>query len=234
MMAPPILEATGVATRRRDRWILTSATLGAHAGAVTALLGRNGAGKTTLLRVLVGDLSPESGTTRVDGAPLERPSRAGLARLGVCFMPARDVLHPRVSVLRQLTWIAASAVQLETTLAQLTLLELGDQRPAALSGGERRRAELAAALLCAPRVLVLDEPLRGIAPLDAALLLSALRTFARQGGAVILTAHEWPLLEGQIDSVVWCYAGTTRAFDSHAAAAADAQFRREFLGPRTG
>lgn len=233
MMHPvPVLEANAVGMRRGDRRVLTSATLGAHAGVVTALLGRNGAGKTTLLRMLVGDLAPESGTIRWQGAPIERPSRARLARLGVCFIPARDVLHPRVAVAKQLSWIAANSAEVEPISARLKLTGLVDQRPAALSGGERRRAEVAVALLFAPRVLVLDEPLRGIAPIDAALILSTLRTFAAAGGAVVFTGHELPLLEGHIDAVSWCYAGTTRAFESFEAAAEDVAFRREFLGRR--
>ncbi|MBY0490933.1 MAG: ATP-binding cassette domain-containing protein [Gemmatimonadaceae bacterium] len=232
MNPSPLLEADGVSLRRADRWILTSASLRGRPGIVTALLGRNGAGKTTLLRLLVGDLALESGTVRWEGAPLERPSRTRLARLGVCFLPAREVLHPRVAVAKQLGWIARDADRVPGVLDALRLTALGAQRPAALSGGERRRAELAAALVYAPRVLVLDEPLRGLAPLDAALILTTLRTFAADGGAVVLTGHELPLLEAQVDRVTWCYAGTTREFASFAEAAGDHAFRREFLGGR--
>jgi ABC-type multidrug transport system ATPase subunit len=231
-VASPVLEADDVSLRRADRWILTSASVRVRPGCLTALLGRNGAGKTTLLRLLVGDLALESGTVRWEGAPLEQPSRARLARRGVCFLPAREVLHPRVAVAKQLAWIAADPGDVPRVSEGLRLTALGAQRPAALSGGERRRAELAAALLMAPRVLVLDEPLRGLAPIDAELMLTTLRRFAAAGGAVVFTGHELPLLEAHVDRVTWCYAGSTREFASFADASGDHGFRREFLGGR--
>lgn len=226
------LAADSVSFRRQGRWILTAATLTAPAGAITVLVGRNGAGKTTLLRILAGDLASDGGTVRVDGAPLERPNRAMLARKGVGLLAARDVLHPRMSVREQLTSVAARGTNVAQVMDTLRLTALARERPRSLSGGERRRAELAAILLMAPRVLLADEPLRGMAPLDAALMLAALRAFVSTGGAAVLTGHELPLLEDAVDRVVWCYAGTTRAYDAFSDARDDRAFAREFLGRR--
>jgi ABC-type lipopolysaccharide export system ATPase subunit len=109
--------------------------------------------------------------------------------------------------------------------------ELLGRRPSALSGGERRRADLAAVLVRRPRCLVADEPYRGIAPLDAELLTSAFRGLAAGGCAVVLTGHDAPTLLAAADHVTWCVSGTTYELGTPAAATAQDRFRREYLGP---
>jgi ABC-type multidrug transport system ATPase subunit len=229
-----VLEADSVSKRFGARTVLSSASLRARAGVVTALLGRNGVGKTTLLRVLAGIEQPDHGVVRMDGAPMDRASLSELAKRGVFFLPARRLLLPSLTVIDHMR--AASVAfneraDLEALAKQLGIAERVGQRPHTLSGGERRRAELAVALARAPRVLIADEPLRGVTPLDAEVLLSALRAYARAGNAVVLTGHELPLLRPFLDRVVWCHAGTTRGFESMHAAESDFAFQREFLAP---
>lgn len=231
--AGPVLEADCVALRRGDRLVLTSASLRARAGCIHGLLGRNGAGKTTLLRILVGMLQADGGTVRMDGVAVDEPRLPALARRGVFFLPDRDLLHPRAAVGAQLQWMAAmhgTAAQVAVTCERMGIAARLGQRPSTLSGGERRRAEVACALLRAPRVLVLDEPLRGVAPLDAECILGALRDYVTAGGAVVLTGHELPLLEPWLDTVTWCAGSRTTAFESVAHAKADFAFRQQFLG----
>jgi lipopolysaccharide export system ATP-binding protein len=109
-----------------------------------------------------------------------------------------------------------------------------DRRPPTLSGGERRRAELAAALVRRPTCLVADEPFRGIAPLDAELLTAAYRALAVDGCAVVVTGHEAPTLFDAADRVVWCTDGTTYELGSPEAARRSERFCSEYLGPRWG
>jgi lipopolysaccharide export system ATP-binding protein len=235
LSATALLEADCVSKHYGDRTVLNTASLRARAGMITALLGRNGAGKSTLLRCTVGEIDADQGNIRLDGATVVRPRLAWLARRGVCFVPDRDLLHPAVPVGSQCAWVArdcGTAAGVDTLLEQFGIAHVRDARPRSLSGGERRRAEVALALLLAPRVLVLDEPLRGIAPLDAEVILAALRRFAEQGGAVLLTGHELPLFMASVDAVTWCHAGRTREFTSVSAAMHDFAFRRDFLPSR--
>ena len=226
------LEADSVCKRYGDRRVLTSASLRAIPGQVTGLLGRNGAGKTTLLRILVGLQEPDNGAVRLDGAGQSRVTLSRLAMRGVFFLPARDLLLPGLSVRDQLCSMRdtfAGSADVHELAARLGIAERLGQKPPSLSGGERRRAELAAALVREPAVLVADEPLRGVTPLDAEVLMGGLRAFARGGGAVVITGHELPLLLPHLDRITWCHAGLTREFPSVEAALGDFAFRRDFL-----
>jgi lipopolysaccharide export system ATP-binding protein len=228
----PLLESDCVAKRYDGRQVLSSASLRAVAGRVTALVGRNGAGKSTLLRITTGSIAPDSGYVRLRGSTLLTVTLPRLARHGVFFLPDRDLLHPGIPVGAQIL-AAAAAFNTPVDLPMLTDL-LGISgcialRPRTLSGGERRRAEIAVALARRPDILIADEPLRGLSPIDAETIMQALSTFARSGGAVIVTGHEIPLLMPAVDHVTWCTAGTTHEFESPALAMADFAFRRDFL-----
>lgn len=230
--APVLLEADAISKRFGDRVVLSTASLRARAGIVTGLLGRNGAGKSTLLRCFVGEMTPDQGNLRFDGVALETARRASLAKRGVCFVPDRDLLHPAVSVLTQCRWVAqemGAMTRANELLDAFGLAHVQAQRPRSLSGGERRRAEVVLALLLAPRVLVLDEPLRGIPPIDAEIILGALREHASRGNAVVITGHELPLLMSSLQAITWCHAGKTREFASVDSAMQDFAFRRDFL-----
>lgn len=231
--APFALEVDCVAMSYGGRRVLSSASLRASLGQVTALLGRNGIGKSTLLRIGAGVLAPETGIVRCDGVTVDRLSLTTLAARGLFFLPDRDLLHPGLRLGAQLDAIARLRGDPAKLAEIVRLLRIGDrlaQPPRSLSGGERRRGEIAAALAAAPRVLMADEPLRGIDPRDAEIIMLALRTSAHAGSAVVLTGHELPLLLPHADRIVWCHAGTTREFASKDDAMADFAFRRDFLG----
>ena len=229
----PMLEADCVCQSYDGRRVLTAESLRAVPGLVTGLLGRNGAGKTTLLRILVGLQAPENGMVRVDGVGTLAVSLPALARRGVFFLPARDLLLPALSVEAQMRSVrdaCGARTDIGAIAEHLGIAARLAQTPPTLSGGERRRAELAVALARGPRVLVADEPLRGIAPLDAEAVMRALREFARAGGAAVVTGHELPLLLPHLDHVTWCHGGRTREYASVKAAQQDFAFRRDFLG----
>lgn len=231
--APFALEVDCVAKSYGGRHVLSSASLRASPRQVTALLGRNGIGKSTLLRIAAGVLAPETGIVRCDGVTVERISLARLAARGLFFLPDRDLLHSGLPLGAQLEAIAGLRGDVSALPAVVEMLRLQDrlaQSPRSLSGGERRRGEIAAALAATPRVLLADEPLRGIDPRDAETIMLALRTYARAGHAVVLTGHELPLLLPYADRIVWCHAGTTREYETADAAMANFDFRRDFLG----
>lgn len=225
------LAADSICKAFGQRKVLASATVVVRAGAVTALLGRNGSGKSTLMAVLAGMLAPDQGTVRLDGAYFPRPSLARLARRGVFLLPAdRLPLSPAHTLRTHLDAVRSRFGPGPGLPEGLEVEALLDRWPGSLSGGERKRAALGLAFARAPRFLLLDEPFRDLAPLDAERVAGALRSLAVAGTGVLLTGHETATVLEAADEVVWLTAGTTHALGAPARARARWEFRREFLG----
>jgi ABC-type multidrug transport system ATPase subunit len=231
--AAPVLHADCIAKTLGGHRALTAATLLAMPGRVHALLGRMGAGKSTLLKVCAGVLAPDSGWVAFAGQRHLRPRHAALAAAGLYYLSDGRNLLDALTVRAHYAIVASRfpGGSLERAVALLQLDALLDRRPHTLSGGERRRAELGAAMLRGPTCLLADEPFRGIDPLAADLVGRALRTLAAGGCAVVVTGHEVPMLVPWADDVVWTVAGTTHALGDPAAAWRHHGFRREYLGP---
>lgn len=227
-----MLEADSIGVRYGGRQVLSAASLRARPGQITLLVGRNGAGKSSLLRACVGAQPLLHGIVRFRGATYHPPRLHRLAREGLFWLPDEPVLDPFLPLGRQLDAVAThlggtDARGIATTLRIETHWNAS---PARLSGGEARRAAVAMALARNPRCLVVDEPFRGISPIDAEFLGSVFRQMADQGVAVLLTGHEMPILRTLADAVVWCTAGTTHQYPDPATAWDNHELRRDFLG----
>jgi ABC-type multidrug transport system ATPase subunit len=229
-----ILVADSIGKRYANRWVLHSATLRATRGELRALLGRNGAGKSTLLRVAAGVIQPDAGTVRFNGVARERVRMPQLAREGLCFVPDRELLSNAFTVRQQLAFAGPDGKLIASTADRLEISSLIDARPFELSSGERRRAEIAFAMVRRPRCLLADEPLRNISPIDADALLEVFKDIAHNGCAVVLTGHEVPALLAAVDHVTWCTAGTTYEMGPPFMARTDERFVRDYLGSRGG
>lgn len=230
-----MLVADSVGKRFGRRQVLKAATLVVPAGRVTALLGRNGSGKTTLLRIAAGLLRADYGTVRMDGEVHERPRLPRLARRGLFFLPERGLL-PTWPVVADLVRTIArryGAGDPGALLRRLGLGDVSDQRVEALSGGERRRVELAAALARSPRCLLADEPLLGVPPRDCSVVTGELGALADRGCAVVITGHEVGDILETADAVVWLTAGTTLHLGAPSEAARSPEFRARYLGSRS-
>ena len=227
----PVLLAECIAKRFGGRAVLTAATLRVEAGCVTALVGRNGIGKSTLLKIVAGWMRPDQGTLQFRGRGHLHPRLHHLAEQGLFYLPDRELLSPDFSVREHLDSVTRRWGRGDTAeVARLTGLEAYlDRRPSTLSTGERRRAELAIALLRSPICLLADEPYRGLAPKDMETLSAILRRLAEMGCGIVVTGHEVPALWGVADRVVWCTDGTTYDLGSPAAAAEDWRFRQGYL-----
>ena len=215
------------------RTLLKAASIWAHEGRITALLGRNGCGKTTLLRIGAGLLPADQGAIHFAGRVYLRPRLPELARLGLFYLPDRNLRSRRLT-LRQQIRAAEWHFGAERASGIIERLELGprlDRRSLQLSGGERRRAEIALAWVCAPQCLLADEPFVGIDPGDRELIAEVLRELTREGCALVISGHEVSRLLEIADDVVWMTAGTTHGLGSPEAAVRNDQFRREYLGP---
>jgi lipopolysaccharide export system ATP-binding protein len=228
----PILTADSVAKTFRGRRVLTSATLRAVPGQLRVLFGRNGSGKSTLLKIAAGCLSAESGAIHFAGRVYLSPRLAQLAAGGLFYLPDHDLLSTAFTVRRQLEMIRQQfdGGSVRDALERVDIVQHADKRPFELSGGERRRAELAAVLVRRPICLLADEPYRGIAPKDAEDLTKTFAEVAADGTAVVITGHEVPTLLGAADHVSWCTSGTTYELGAPAVAVQNAAFRREYLG----
>lgn len=195
-------------------------------------MGRNGAGKSTLLRIAAGVAAADSGTVRWDGVFVPRPHTALLATKGLFFLADRDLLSPRFTLRRQLGLFRArfGGAAIEVAASAMGVEALLDRKPHQLSSGERRRAELATALVRDPRCLLADEPYRGVAPIDAEALTRTFRSLAESGCAVVVTGHEASTFLGAVDHVTWCDSGTTSELGPPALAMAHEAFARGYLG----
>jgi ABC-2 type transport system ATP-binding protein len=169
-------------------------SLAAHAGEFIALLGPNGAGKSTLFQLLSGLFTADSGRIEVMGHDMSRDPVPALAGLGIVFQ--QPTLDLELSVTANLLFHAGlhgmprplALKRIEEELAQLGLKERAHDKTAQLSGGNRRRVELARALLHQPRLLLMDEPTVGLDPASRADLLKQLLVMRRERQVAILWA----------------------------------------------
>jgi ABC-type multidrug transport system ATPase subunit len=231
-----VLAAECVAKSFRGRRILSSASLRAEAGELLALVGRNGAGKSTLLKIAAGWIDADGGAVHVNGRAFLTVSLAMLAREGVFYLPDHDLLSSAFTVRTQLEMLRRQfdGDDPDEAAAVMGIASVIDRHPQKLSGGELRRAEVAAALVRRPTCLLADEPYRGIAPVDYDTLTAAFRRLADGGCAVVFTGHEIETVLDAADRVVWCTDGTTYDLGPPSAARRDPRFQLGYLGPRVG
>ncbi len=228
-----LLHADCVAKRFGNRQVLTAATLNAGAGMITALLGRMGEGKSTLFKICAGLDSPDGGWVRFDGIQYHRARLPELSKRGLFHLADSRNLASSLTLGQhfEATERRYSRARADEAIESMQLAQLLDSRPGAMSGGERRRAEIGLALARAPKCLIADEPFRGLDPLICKMVGSALRWLAKTGCAVVVSGHEVHALAPYLDSVIWLSSGTTHHLGTAADAWRSDQFRREYLGP---
>jgi lipopolysaccharide export system ATP-binding protein len=190
-----LLRVEGLSRTIRRRPILRGVGLTVGAGEVVGLLGPNGAGKTTTFKIIAGLDRPEAGRVLLSGRDLGGLPLHRRARLGLGYLPQEPSVFRGLSVLDNVALVLEVAGRrrarqgAESLLEEFGLGHLGQQAGSTLSGGERRRLELARAVCREPAVLVCDEPLTGVDPKAAAELRELIRTLAARGMGVLLTDH---------------------------------------------
>jgi ABC-2 type transport system ATP-binding protein len=193
--AAPLIEAVGLTVRFGDVVALDRLDLVAPAGLVLAVLGPNGAGKTTLVRTVATLLRPTGGSLRIHGVDVEHDPQAVRRDIGLAgqfaavepTMTGRENLELTARLFghgKRATRAAASLV-----IEQLSLQTVADRRCSTYSGGQRRRLDLGASLVGAPRLLLLDEPTTGLDPASRLEVWDAVRNLVAAGTDVMLTTH---------------------------------------------
>jgi lipopolysaccharide export system ATP-binding protein len=182
----------------RGRAAVADVSLQVAPGEIVGLLGPNGAGKTTCFYMIVGLVAPDSGRVAIDGVDITQAGMPQRARLGLGYLPQEASVFRKLSVQDNLRAILetrrdldpdARRVRLERLLNDLHIAHLRTSPGAALSGGERRRVEIARALVIEPRFMLLDEPFAGVDPITVIDIQRIVRDLAARGIGVLITDH---------------------------------------------
>lgn len=212
MSGRPAISARNLSKRFGDTIAVDRASFDVPYGSVTGFIGANGSGKSTTMRMLLGLVAPSTGEALIDGAPyreLVDPRRTVgcvLDRLGA---------HPGLSGRSHLRFVATGAgihrgemdLVIEQVLKRVGLVDAADRKLGGYSTGMKQRLALAAALLAEPRVLLLDEPARGLDPAGIRWMRAMLRESADSGAAVFVSTHQLAELASVVDHVVVIGAG---------------------------
>jgi ABC-2 type transport system ATP-binding protein len=191
----PVIEAANVAKRYGDILAVDNVCLQVEAGQIYALLGLNGAGKTTLIRMLLGMIAPTAGSVSVLGAAVSAGDRSAWANVG--YLVEAPVAYPELTVrenlllIARLRWLPDPVKEAaDDVIERLALTPYADRRARTLSMGNLQRLALAKALIHAPDLLILDEPVNGLDPAGVVEIRTLLAGLAREHGTtVFLSSH---------------------------------------------
>ena len=209
-------------------------TLAARRDRVTVLLGRNGAGKTTTMRTIVGLLHPRWGAFRYDGRPIDRLPPYAIARLGIGYVPEGQGIFATLSVEENLRVAMLDPTRAAGRLPAVfelfpDLARLLHARAGTLSGGQKQMLAIARALLNDSRLLLIDEPSKGLAPIVVEHLVAALRAMTRTA-TVLLVEQNFAMAQALAEDYYLIDDGRTVRHGAMADLAADAALKKRYLG----
>jgi lipopolysaccharide export system ATP-binding protein len=196
--APHVLEATGLRKLYRKKIAVGDVSFSMSTGEVVGLLGPNGAGKTTIFYIVVGFIRPTAGRVALDHHEISGLPMYMRARLGIAYLPQEPSIFRRLTVEDNVRAVLETRdditgprkrERLEELLEEFGIARLRRQKAYTLSGGERRRTEIARALALDPKFLLLDEPFAGIDPIAVHEIKSIVRRLSEAGIGVLITDH---------------------------------------------
>src|SRR6266567_5762237 len=197
ILAPDALHLTNVHTFYGDSHILHGVSFSLQPGGVRALLGRNGAGKTTCISTIIGFLKPRDGEIRLFGEPIEGLSPERISQLGIGLVPQGRRIFPSLTVRENLVvaqqrdGAAVTPWSVDRIYDMFPRLsERNTQFAGTLSGGEQQMLAIGRALMGNPRVLLLDEPSEGLAPLIVAEVGRAMKRLKEEGQSIVLVEQD--------------------------------------------
>ena len=192
------LEALNLAKSYRGRKVIRDVSISMDSGEIVGLLGPNGAGKTTCFYMILGIVPADSGRILLGGEDITRLPMYGRARKGIGYLPQEASVFRRLTVAQNILAILQTRKtltrprmqeKLEELLQEFNLTHLSDAPGMALSGGERRRVEIARALASDPSFILLDEPFAGVDPISVKDIKDIVRHLQARGIGVLITDH---------------------------------------------
>ena len=193
-----MLEAIDLRKNFRDREVVRGATIKIAQGEVVGLLGPNGAGKTTCFYMIVGLIKTDSGQIRLNGKSLTNLTIDRRAKFGLGYLPQDSSIFKKMSVeqnllsilqLRKELSIREQKFKLDMLLEEFNLTHIRKNKGKSLSGGERRRTEIARTLATEPKFILLDEPFAGVDPISVSDIKQIISRLKEQNIGILLTDH---------------------------------------------
>jgi len=234
------LIATNLGKSFRQRPVLRDVHVSVQRGEAVGLLGPNGAGKTTCFYIITGLISPDVGTIDLDGQNITELPMYRRARLGIGYLPQEASIFRGLSVENNIRAVLevvepaqdAREAMLDELLAEFRISHLRRAPALALSGGERRRVEIARALAAQPHFMLLDEPLAGIDPIAVADIRDLVAHLKDRGIGVLITDHNVRETLEIVDRAYILHEGRVLMEGKPNAIVADESVRRVYLGEK--
>ncbi|MDH5797916.1 MAG: LPS export ABC transporter ATP-binding protein [Paracoccaceae bacterium] len=222
----------------KKRVVIRDVSLELHRGEVVALLGPNGSGKTTCFYAIAGLVTPEGGQVTIDGRDVTMYPMYRRAKLGIGYLPQEMSIFRGLSVednIRAILEISESdrtrrSERLEELLAEFSITHLRRASALSLSGGERRRAEIARCLAANPSYVLLDEPYAGVDPIAVAEIRNLVADLKTRGLGVLITDHNVRETLGIVDRAYILHDGTVLMSGTADEVVKDDNVRRVYLG----
>ncbi|WP_371740593.1 LPS export ABC transporter ATP-binding protein [Methyloligella sp. GL2] len=222
----------------KKRTVVRGVSLDIRRGEAVGLLGPNGAGKTTVFYMITGLIPPNSGTITIDGRDVTRLPMYRRARLGIGYLPQEASIFRGLSVEDNILAVLemvepdrdARQAQLDSLLDEFRITRLRKSPALALSGGERRRVEIARALATRPSFMLLDEPFAGIDPIAVNDIRALVRHLTQRGIGVLITDHNVRETLELIDRAYIIYDGNVLTHGTAQEVIANEDVRRVYLG----
>lgn len=232
------LDVRSIAKAYDRRAVLHDVSLSVHRGEVVGLLGPNGAGKTTCFYSVMGLVKPDSGRIFLDGQDITDLPMYRRAILGLGYLPQETSIFRGLTVEQNILAVlevsepdaGVRRARLEQLLEEFGLTPLRDSSAMALSGGERRRCEIARALAANPTIMLLDEPFAGIDPISIADIRELVRELKQRAIGVLITDHNVRETLDIVDRACIIYDGQVLFQGTPEALVADSEVRRLYLG----
>jgi len=234
-----MLVAEGLRKRYRSREVVRDFGLQLNAGEVVGLLGPNGAGKTTCFYMIVGFVAADAGRILLDGTDITDLPMYARARLGLGYLPQEPSVFRKLSVADNIRLVLelrpdldddGREHELNSLLDELQIGHVTEQPGASLSGGERRRVEIARALAGKPRMILLDEPFAGVDPISVNEIQRIVRHLKQRGIGVLITDHNVRETLGICDRAYILAEGGVLAQGAPAQLLENQDVRRVYLG----
>ncbi|GAA5784082.1 ABC transporter ATP-binding protein [Chitiniphilus shinanonensis] len=232
------LSATGLMKRYKKRTVVRDVSLEVEAGEVVGLLGPNGAGKTTSFYMIVGLVAKDGGAISLDERDIGQMPMHQRAQLGLGYLPQEASIFRKMTVAQNIMAVLElherneekRNARLEELLHELHIAHLRDSGAMSLSGGERRRAEIARALAADPRFILLDEPFAGVDPIAVMDIQRIIAFLKERGIGVLITDHNVRETLGICDRAYIISDGAVMASGHPSEIISNEQVRKVYLG----